>query len=166
MEQPAPSFASPTTRTWVLTTGEESHGELHEQRVEYAPGSPFPPLHCHPAQRELFEIERGWMIYIVDGEEHIVGAGEILEVGVGIPHKARNASGTEIAIVRWETRPALRSEAFYATAAKLGEAGVLERALLAHEYRDVFRAAGVLGVAIAALAAVGRLLGRRLPPPA
>ena len=165
MEQPAPSFGSATTRTWIMTTGEQSHGELYEQRVEYAPGSPFPPMHRHPAQRELFEVERGSMIYIVGGEERRVGVGETLEVGVAVPHQARNASDTEIAVVRWETRPALRSQAFYATAARLGKAGMLERALLAHEYRDVFRASGALGVAVPVLAAVARLLGRRLPEP-
>jgi mannose-6-phosphate isomerase-like protein (cupin superfamily) len=165
MERSAPSFESPTTRTWVLTTSDESHGELYEQRVEYAPGSPFPPMHHHPAQSELFEIERGSMIYVVDGEERRVGAGETLEVGVGVAHKARNASDSETATLRWETRPALRSQAFYATAAKLGEAGMLESALLAHEYRDVFRAAGLLGIVIPVVAAVARLLGRRLPDP-
>jgi mannose-6-phosphate isomerase-like protein (cupin superfamily) len=148
-----------------MTTGVESHGDVYEQRVEYAPGSPFPPLHRHPVQRELFQVERGSMIYIVGGEERRVGAGETLQVGVAVPHKARNASDTEIAVVRWETRPALRSQAFYATAAQLGGAGMLERALLAHEYRDVFRASGPLGVVTPLLAAIARLLGRRLPEP-
>lgn len=165
MEQPAPSFQSPTTRTWILTTGDESHGELYEQRVEYAPGSPFPPMHRHPAQREVFELEQGSMIYVVDGEERRVGAGETLEVGAGVAHKARNASDAEPAVVRWETRPALRSQAFYATAARLGEAGMLDSALLAHEYRDVFRATGLLGIVIPLVAAVARLAGRRLPDP-
>lgn len=53
--------------------------------------------------------------------------------GVAIPHKARDASDTEIAIVRRETRPARRSQAFYATASQLGGAGMLERALLGRQ---------------------------------
>ena len=105
------------------------------------------------------------MVYVVDGKERRVSAGETLEVDVGVPHRARNASDTEVATVRWETRPALRSQAFYATAAKLGETGVLDSALLAHEYRDVFRASGLLGAIIPVVAAVARLLGRRLPMP-
>jgi quercetin dioxygenase-like cupin family protein len=161
--QPAPSFASPTTRTWVLRTAEETDGELYEQRVEYAPGSPFPPQHYHPTQRESFEVEAGAMVYVVAGEERSVSAGERLEIAAGTPHKARNASATEPAVVRWETRPALRSRAFYASASKLGRTGILDQALLAHEYRDVFRASGVLGAVMPLMAAVARLSGRRLP---
>ena len=60
---------------------------------------------------------------------------------------------------------ALRSEAFFATAAMVGGSGLLDQALLAREYRDVFRVPGLLGVVIPLVAAVARLLGRRLPEP-
>lgn len=165
MEPPAPTFESPTARTWVLQTGADTGGELYEQRVEYRPGSPFPPSHLHPAQSELFEVEQGAMVYVVDGAERRVEAGETLELAPGVSHKARNASAAEPAIIRWETCPALRSQAFFTTAAELGQAGPLEQALLAHEYRDVFRATGLLGAIIPLVAAIARLLGRRLPEP-
>lgn len=158
-----PDFETPATRTWVLQRSADTDGELYEQRVEYAPGSPFPPNHFHPQQSERFEVEQGAMIYVVDGDERRVEAGASLDLPKGVPHRARNASADEPAVVRWETRPALRSEAFYRTAAELGEAGPLESALMAHEYRDVFRPTGLLSVVVPPVAAVARLLGRKLP---
>jgi mannose-6-phosphate isomerase-like protein (cupin superfamily) len=163
MERTAPSWESPTTRTWVLRTAAETNGELFEQRVEYAPASPFPPAHLHPDQAEHFEVEAGAMIYMVEGDERRLEVGESLDLPPGTTHKARNASATDAAIVRWETRPALRSETFFRTAAVLGDAGLLDGALLAREYRDVFGVTGALGLAVPIVAAVARLLGRRLP---
>jgi hypothetical protein len=32
-----------TARVWYLRTREDTDGEVHAQRVEYPPGSPFPP---------------------------------------------------------------------------------------------------------------------------
>ncbi len=163
MDRPEPSWTSPTTRTWLLQGGADSDGAVFEQRVEYAPGSPFPPTHFHPSQTELFEVEAGAMVYVVDGAERRLTAGETLELPPGTPHKARNASDSEPAVVRWETRPALRSETFFRTAAALGESGPLESALLAHTYGDVFRASGLLGLVIPLGAGVAGLLGRKLP---
>lgn len=59
---------------------------------------------------------------------------------------------------------AMRTGEFFAIAARTTEAGPLERALLAHEYRDVFRATGALGLVTPFVATIARLLGRRLPP--
>jgi mannose-6-phosphate isomerase-like protein (cupin superfamily) len=159
-----PSHESATGRTWYLRTSADTGGALHEQRVEHAPGSPFPPMHYHPSQDEHFEVERGAMLFVVDGVESTLAAGGTIDIPAGAAHKARNASLTEPAIVRWETRPALRTGEFFAVANRLGDrAGPLDSALLAHEYRDVFRASGLPGVLIPLLAAVARVLRRRLP---
>lgn len=157
-----PSFSSRTTRTWVLATAADSDGEVYEQRVEYLPGSPFPPTHYHPAQDEHFEVEEGAMVFVVDGEEKKVGPGESIDIPRGRSHRARNASSEESAVVRWETRPALRSEEFYAATAKLS-GSPFDGAVLANEYRDVFRLSGPVALAVPVMALVGRLLGRELP---
>jgi mannose-6-phosphate isomerase-like protein (cupin superfamily) len=153
-----PSFSSRTTNTWVLTTAADSNGELYEQRVEYLAGSPFPPAHYHPAQDEHFEVESGEMVFVVAGVEKRVGVGESIDIPRRTSHKARNASGDESAIVRWETRPALRSEEFFAATSKLS-GSPLDGALLASEYRDVFRLAGPAGLAVPVLARLARLRG-------
>jgi mannose-6-phosphate isomerase-like protein (cupin superfamily) len=162
-----PTFESATTRTWYLRTAADTEGELHEQRVEYAPGSPFPPMHRHPAQDEHFDIECGAMVFVIGGEERTLRAGESIDIPRGTAHKARNASAREPAVVRWKTRPALRTGEFFRVANRLGDgAGPLPSAQLAHEYRDVFRAVGLLGLLVPVLGTVARLARRRLPGPA
>jgi mannose-6-phosphate isomerase-like protein (cupin superfamily) len=161
-----PTHESSTSRVWYLRTAESSRGEVHEQRVEYAPGSPFPPTHHHPAQDEHFEVEQGSMLFVVDGHERLVEAGGTLDIPRRTAHRARNASEDEVAVVRWETRPALRTTEFFSTAARLGdEAGLLESALLAREFREVFRLSGPTRALVPPLAGVARLLGRSLPQP-
>jgi mannose-6-phosphate isomerase-like protein (cupin superfamily) len=159
-----PTHADATSRVWYLRTAEDTGGEVHEQRVEYLPGSPFPPAHLHPAQDEHFEVERGRMLFVVDGTERIVSAGETLGIPRGTPHQAKNASQSESAVVRWETRPALRTTAFFSTAARLGDdMGLLDSALLAQEYRDVFRLTGAIRLLVPAVAGLARLARRSLP---
>jgi mannose-6-phosphate isomerase-like protein (cupin superfamily) len=153
------------SRVWYLQTAESSSGAVHEQRVEYLPGSPFPPTHFHPAQDEYFEVESGRMLFVVDGEERVVDAGDTLHIPRGTPHRARNGSADEPAVVRWETRPALRTTSFFTTAARLGdEVRLLDAGLLAHEFRDVFRPTGVNRMLVPMVGSLARFLGRRLPP--
>jgi mannose-6-phosphate isomerase-like protein (cupin superfamily) len=153
------------SRVWYLQTAESSDGAVHEQRVEYLPGSPFPPTHYHPAQDEYFEVEAGRMLFVIAGEERVVDAGGTLHIPRGTPHRARNGSADEPAVVRWETRPALRTTTFFTTAARLGdEMRLLDAALLAHEFRDVFRPTGVNRMLVPMVGSLARLLGRRLPP--
>ncbi len=160
MSSAQPTYTTPGSRVWVVRSDED----VYEQRVEHAAGSPFPPMHFHPAQDEYFEVENGAMVFVIDGIERTVAAGRSIEIGAGTPHKARNASTHEPALVRWVTTPALRSAEFFAAAAKLDPtAGLLDRAVFAHEYRDVFRATGPLGRIIPLVAALARLLGRRPP---
>lgn len=163
MDDGRPTHETSTSRVWYLQTAGSSGGEVHEQRVEYLPGSPFPPEHLHPDQDEHFEIERGQMLFVVDGTDHLLGPGDTLDIPRGTAHRARNASSFQSAVVRWETRPALRTTEFFTTAAALDDAGTLDSALLAHEYRDVFRATGALGALVPILGRIARLRGRRLP---
>lgn len=159
-----PTYETPTMRVWHLQTGSTSSGQVHEQRVEYLPRSPFPPMHHHPAQDEHFDVEQGAMLFEVDGVRRVVEAGESIDVAPDTPHRARNASSTESAVVRWETRPALRTTEFFLTAAALGGSPhVLDRALLVHSFRDVFRLDGPERLVLPFLAGVARARGRRLP---
>jgi mannose-6-phosphate isomerase-like protein (cupin superfamily) len=164
MEATSPTHEDGSSRVWYLQTGQSSGGAVHEQRVEYAPGSPFPPTHLHPSQDEHFEVESGRMLFVIDGLEHEVAAGGTLDIPRGTPHRARNASEVEPAVVRWETRPALRTTEFFSTAARLGQRmNLLDAGLLAHEFRDVFRPTGITRLAVPVVARLARLTGRTLP---
>jgi mannose-6-phosphate isomerase-like protein (cupin superfamily) len=126
-------------RLEVVATAEETGGRHHEMRATYAPDSPLPPAHLHPEQDERFEVLEGVLTFLVDGEQHLVGSGETLEVPRGAVHQVRNA-GEVPAVAMWQTRPALRTAEFHdavhtTTAARDWDG--LRTAL--QEYRDVFR---------------------------
>jgi mannose-6-phosphate isomerase-like protein (cupin superfamily) len=151
-----PTFETATSKVWFLQTAEDTGGEAHVQRVEYAPDTRFPPTHYHPFQDERFEVESGEMLAIVDGEKRRLGAGEVLEIEQGTRHTMRNPSKEEPAVVRWETTPALRTGEFHLAAAGLEKgAGLGDRAAFAHEFRDVFRLPGLPGVLLLLLARLG-----------
>jgi mannose-6-phosphate isomerase-like protein (cupin superfamily) len=158
------SYEDEFSRVTFLRTAADTDGAEHEQRVEYYPGSPFPPTHLHPAQDERFLIETGAMVFVVDGAEKVVHAGEEIAVPRRTAHRARNASDTEPAVVRWETRPALRTGEFFYRAHLLGgKAGVTHLALLAHEYRDVFRLTGATALLVPVIGRLALVTGSRLP---
>lgn len=148
-----PTFETVNSKVWFLRTADDTSGEVHEQRVEYSPNTRFPPIHYHPLQDERFDIESGEMLAIVDGHERLLSAGETIDIERGTKHTMRNPSETEPAVVRWETRPALRTGEFHLSAADREKgSGLLDRAAFAHEFRDVFRLPGVQGVLLSLLA--------------
>lgn len=159
-----PTFETPTTKVWFLETGPETDGDRHVQRVEYAPASKFPPKHYHPSQDERFEVESGQILVVVAGKKRILSAGESIDIPRKTTHKMRNPSKDEPATVLWITEPALRTTEFHMAAAGLaGGSSILDRAVFAHEFRDVFRLAGLQGLLLPALAKLGSALGRRPP---
>jgi mannose-6-phosphate isomerase-like protein (cupin superfamily) len=132
---------SGTVRLEFTTTAADSDGALHEMRATYAPGSPMPPAHLHPAQTERFELHEGSLTFLIDGVETVVAAGEVVEVPPGAVHQVHNP-GTVPAVVTWQTRPALRSGEFLLAIHAARESGDVARLLaVVEEYDDVFRLA-------------------------
>lgn len=148
--------------TEFLRTAAETDGELHEQRVTHHAGSPFPQAHYHPDQEERFEVEAGAMLFVVDGEEHVVGDGSGITIPAGSVHRARNALEDAPTTVLWQTRPALRTAEFLVTANRIGS-DVLTRVLLVSRYGDVFRLPPPTSLLVRPLAGVASLLGKRIP---
>ena len=107
---------------------------------------------------------------MIHGKQRTLKAGETLVVLEGTRH-GMWAEEAEVR-VNWQTRPALRTEAFFetlfglASEGKTNEKGVpnlLQAAVIAEEYEDVFRLASppwpVQRALFAVLAPLGRLLG-------
>jgi quercetin dioxygenase-like cupin family protein len=129
-----------------LTIVRSDHEVLEVEAVYTAEGSP-PPPHLHPAQEERFEVLEGAMTACVGADDaREVPAGETLVIPTGTRHQMWNA-GSSVARVRWETRPALRTEEWFrAIDAAIRHAGgempPLEVLLpLVAEYGDVFQLA-------------------------
>jgi len=81
--------------------------------MELAPGHKLPPAHRHPAQDEHFEVLEGALRVVLEGEEHVVRAGDSIDVPRGTAH-TMGAGGEAPVRTRWETRPALGTERWWA----------------------------------------------------
>jgi mannose-6-phosphate isomerase-like protein (cupin superfamily) len=153
-----------------VTSAEGSDEVLRFDYVA-APGAAGPPEHIHLDQEESFAVSSGSGRFRVAGRELMLRAGESASVPAGTPHTFTNASDEELAMTI-EIRPAKDMERFFETLFALGRAGktdasgragLLQDAVLAREY-GVFLARPPVWLqrpAIAALAFVGRLLGKR-----
>lgn len=157
-----------TLRLEFLRTVAETGGELHEMRARYAPNSPWPPAHHHPAQEERFLVREGQLEFRLDGETRRVAAGQEVTVPAGVVHQARNDADVP-AVAIWQTRPAGRTAAFYQAIHGAQVHGtLLDVARVVDAYDDVFRLdirpRRIVRGAVTALACVARLVNNRRPP--
>ena len=110
------------------------------------------------------------MTFRVGSVERDVTAGEEIEVPEGVAHQVWNPHDRP-ATVRWETRPALRTEQWFRNVDRIVRAAgdrtpsALAFATLLSEYGDCFRIAVgphlLVAPVIKVLGAVGRLRGHR-----
>ncbi len=137
-------IANPAARMTLrfLQTAASTDGALLEMEATYEPGSVEPPEHFHPAQEERFEIRSGTMRARIRGAERDLPAGAEIEIPAYTVHAMWNADAEPV-VLTWQTRPALRTEAFFETVATLarGEPAHVDGANLLSEYADVFRLA-------------------------
>ena len=154
-------------------TAQDTNGELVEVEAFYQPNSVAPPAHLHPQQEERFEVLSGSMMLRLNGQETIHHAGEAFCIAAGTAHEMWNGSEAETQL-RWQTRPALHTDAFLevmlglAQAGKTNKAGVpniFQLAVIMRQYRQEFRLIKppflVQKAIFGLLAPLGRLCGYR-----
>jgi mannose-6-phosphate isomerase-like protein (cupin superfamily) len=164
------------SRTLKITPTEsvtvrENTPEMLEVEANYGSASREPPKHHHPSQDEHFAVLEGSIRVRAGDDERTLGVGDEIDIPRGTVHKMWNP-GSGDARVLWQTRPAGRTEEWFAAIDRLhregkvgrnGMPGPLAFAALLTEYDDVFRlAAGpepVVRSALAALAPLGRMRG-------
>ncbi len=165
---------SPFSRRLVFRkTAADTNGELVEVDAYYEPGGNPPFVHYHPSQEERFEVVSGELLTHVDGVERTYGAGETFVLPPGSRHSMHNAGNEEVHFI-WQTRPALKTEAFFETIfglardGKISEKGVpnlLRVAVLMREYQDELRVTrppfAIQKLLFGLLAPIGGLLGYR-----
>jgi quercetin dioxygenase-like cupin family protein len=88
--------------------------DLLEAELCLEPGGRRPPAHRHPAQDERFEVLKGTLSVKIDGSAVRVGAGEALHIPRGVAHTMGAADGNPVR-ARWQTRPALQTERWWAS---------------------------------------------------
>ena len=105
-------------RAEFLQTGAETGGELLEMEITGRPRGFLAQRHVHPEQVERIEVISGTVKVGMRGREHIVTAGEAIDVPAGTPH-TQAPVGDGPGRVRIQVRPAGRTEAFMARVARL-----------------------------------------------
>ena len=165
-------------RFTFLETAEDTGGGYVRIELRVEPRGFVAAPHVHPRIEETFQILSGTFAFVVDGEERRVGAGEGATIRAGTPHAWWNSSDEEgVAIV--EFRPALNTEGFFETFFGLAQDGkvdpktglpsMLWLAVILRSYRDFLHLAKpplfVQRAVFTPLAALARLLGRRVPYP-
>ena len=149
------------------TLARDSAGELLRLDAFFAPGSGAWAMHVHPHQEERFEILDGSLRFRVGRETKVVGAGDVIVVPAGTPHRPSNIGGMEAHFVA-EFRPALNIETFFENAfALLSARGprtsvpmILELAeLLSHYRREVQATPAPMRMLTTLAAPLGKVVG-------
>ena len=165
----------------VVRVGTEEGGDPEHMVVDLyvEPGGAVAGEHVHSEMHERFQVLSGRVGFRVAGAEQVAGPGEGADVPAGTPHDWWNA-GEEVAHVEVEVRGAtiapfedllitLFGLAHEGKTNAKGLPGVLQLAVIAREYRDVFRLtkppAFVQSALFGPLAAIGRARGLRASYP-
>ena len=166
-------FVPTGDRVEFRATAKETGGELLEWDVSFKPPGYFVQEHVHPHQEERHEVISGRVGVRVAGQDYDLGPGESVVVAPGTPHRVFNV-GVDEARLRFQVRPALRTEVILETfhglardgkVSRRGHPNPLQFAVLAREYDAEVRVTGpplvVQRALLGPLAMIGRLLGYR-----
>lgn len=132
-----------------------------------------PPVHQHPGQDELFQVQEGALTFEIDGKEKVVSAGQELALPKGNWHSVWNADDEPARFI-WRTTPALKTEYMYELLWNLVEDGkmgrhgqprpsLLQSMVMMYSYRNEYQLKspprGLFIPLAACLSVPGRLLG-------
>ena len=114
-------------RLEFLRTGQETAGELLEMEVTGRPRGFLAQRHVHPEQVERIKVISGTIKVGMNGRDHVLSAGNAIEVPAGTPH-TQVPVGDGPGSIRVQVRPAGRTEAFMRRVAELCREGKVTRA--------------------------------------
>jgi quercetin dioxygenase-like cupin family protein len=107
-----------------LITSRQTGGAELVLESSYRGRGPEPRPHYHPEQEEHFEVLEGELQVRLDGQRRTLRRGEQLRIAPGQVHAMWNEQPGR-SVVRWTTRPALRTEQLLETAFGLAQAGLV-----------------------------------------
>lgn len=110
-------------------TAAESDGQIFEASWTGAPGAGV-PAHTHPSQQVRFEVVDGALRVVTDGDERVLGPGEVAVIPAGVEHRWENASDAPARGV-FQLRPAGMADFVFVQLDRAfgGEAGSFETAV-------------------------------------
>ena len=175
MAYPNKEIHSPVSKQSIrfIRTGTETNGELLEMVSTYLAHSNEPMAHYHPSQKEDFEVLEGELTVRTNGKILILKKGDRIHIPEGQTHSMWNDSD-EKTVINWQVRPAMNTDNLLemayglASEGKVGKSGrpsLLQTALMANHFSDVFRMAKppfvLQKVLFGILTPIARMLGYR-----
>ncbi len=142
---------NPKTRQDIkfLQTGKDTNGQLLEMEATFNEHSKEPAAHYHPYQVEDFTVLSGELTVRIDGQLKVLKKGDTLHIPKNKVHSMWNNTNDKT-IVNWKVQPAMNTDHLLETATGLANDGktnedgmpnILQVALMANKYADVFRLA-------------------------
>lgn len=95
----------------IVTSSQDSQGELLELDAQWRPARGKPPVHLHPFQAERFEIQEGELTVRLGGVIHTLRAGDALDIPAGVIFRAF-PDEFRLAMPAFVRRPAIAGLAF------------------------------------------------------
>lgn len=132
-----------------LQTAKDTDGKLLEMEATYNSHSKEPAAHYHPSQVEDFTVLSGQLTVRMDEHLKVLKQGDTLHIPINKVHSMWNDTD-EKTIVNWKVQPAMDTDNLLETATGLaidgktnndGMPNILQVALMANKYSDVFRLA-------------------------
>lgn len=132
-----------------LQTAKDTDGKLLEMEATYNSHSKEPAAHYHPFQVEDFTVLSGQLTVRMDEHLKVLKQGDTLHIPINKVHSMWNDTD-EKTIVNWKVQPAMDTDNLLETATGLaidgktnndGMPNILQVALMANKYSDVFRLA-------------------------
>lgn len=95
------TFTNPVTGETIeiLEVGHDEKGERLLGRLHVEPHGSGPPLHIHPRLEEWYEVESGELTVHLDGDTHVLTAGQSAVVPRGAAHRFENRSDEPVVFV-------------------------------------------------------------------
>jgi mannose-6-phosphate isomerase-like protein (cupin superfamily) len=157
-------------RLVFVATAAETGGECTMSDTYVRPDGMVAAAHVHPHQTELFEIRSGRIGVKLGGKKIEAGAGEVLTIHPGTPHRFWNAGDDELHF-RATVTPSLEFESLIETMYTLAADGKTNKkgmpnpfrlAVIAKAHFDVVRLPVIPHALQRAALAIGAPLGRAM----
>ena len=110
MAKPGDELRNPHTGQTIRFVSIEP--DLLVMETSYKAGGAPAPTHSHPSQEEQFEVLSGAVLTTVDGDQQVLAEGDTVTIPAGTPHTF-GGHPEQDATVRWEVRPALRTDELF-----------------------------------------------------
>lgn len=152
-------------RIEILAEGDEDAPLRFRMVLPRGFGPPAPE--CHPHQREVITVLRGTLdLGTVSGRPVVLNEGESFTIEPGVMHLPANRTDEELefeaTVTPGRTSAEMFARLYDVTREHRGLGQVARQALVFRQHRDVIRFPAPVSLAMAALAALARVVGLRV----